>query len=290
MDPKNIRWSPVGWLIILAITATVVSGLGSIILLICQDQLKKSPEIALPILLSSGLISLLAILTITVAVLAALGLSDPNRAFGLPEGTIRAVIALSLILIFAIMSVFFYQILSKPPTTQTVLTKTQFADIPGKEIIFSKPVDGQPGFFEVQRVYPNESGDDFAKQLLTTISTLLVAVAGFYFGTRAVSVARGTAAPSRPLIRKLTPPNGNRGQEFPEAEILGDNFSSPKMVKLVLESKEAIEMTFGEILSSATRIKGKLNIPQSQETGSYALIVVNADGGEDRMVNAFTVT
>lgn len=291
MDAKNIKWSIVSWLIVLAILAVAISGLAGFILHTIPKHLQSEPEIALTILLFSGVVTFVAVLTITVSVLTALGLSNPRRAFGMPEGTIRAVIALSLILIFSIMSVFLYQTLRSPETTQTILTKAQFGEIPAKEIIFSRPADDQSEFFEVRRrLDPTESSDDFAKQLLTTISTLVVAVAGFYFGTRAVSVARGAEAPVQPVIRKLTPPEGKQGEEFPMAEILGKNFASPKTVKLVLESNESNEMTFGSVLSSATRIQGSLNIPAAQEKGTYALIVVNTDGGEDRLANAFTVT
>ena len=186
MNNKNVNWTRVVWLIGLSILVILLCVLAGYIL---PKEFQSNPEIGLTILLSAGLVCFVTALTITVAVLATLGLTDPGRAFGMPEGTIRAVIALSLILIFSIMSVFLYNTMRLPPTTQTtVLTKEQFDGLSTDEIIFSKPVDiGSERFFEVRRyIKPNPSGDDFAKQIITTISTLVVAVAAFYFGTRAV--------------------------------------------------------------------------------------------------------
>jgi hypothetical protein len=76
---------------------------------------------------------------------------------GLPEGSIRALIALGLILLFFILAVFLYA-----------------------DLLHGTP--GNPG--------PHGSaGVDIAKQLATTISTLVVAIASFYFGSSAVSQA-----------------------------------------------------------------------------------------------------
>jgi hypothetical protein len=39
---------------------------------------------------------------------------------------------------------------------------------------------------------PSQAQRDFSSQTLTTVSTLVVALAGFYFGTKAVSTAKST--------------------------------------------------------------------------------------------------
>jgi hypothetical protein len=121
---------------------------------------KLQAAVALPLLLMVGLGSLLMLLTVMVAVLDRFGLTDPRRAFGLPDGSMQAVIALSLVLIFVIASLYLYSDL--PPTgarVESQSTRDRF---------------------------------DFAKQLLTTVGTLAVAVAGFYFGARSVEAAQQT--------------------------------------------------------------------------------------------------
>jgi hypothetical protein len=118
--------------------------------------------IILPLLVVYGVVALLASLTVVAVVLAALNLSDPKGALGLPDGSVRALIALSLILIFTIVSVFLLW-------------------------------------------YPLANAQsDLAKQILTTVSTLVVAVAGFYFGSRAAE-ARGVSEQPSLSLRILKP-------------------------------------------------------------------------------------
>ena len=97
---------------------------------------------------------LLAVIGGIVAAFSALRLTNPQQALALPEGSIRAIIALILVLIFVVMA--FY------------LIETVFVD------------------------ETNEDARNVATQLLATVGTLVAAVAAFYFGTAAVTT--GTKA------------------------------------------------------------------------------------------------
>jgi len=88
-----------------------------------------------------------------------LQLNDKTEALGLPRGSIRAFIAIALILIFAIMSIYLYTAMST-----------------GK---------GTP------------ASADLAKQLVTTVSTLVVAISAFYFGSNSVQTATDSIAKLR---------------------------------------------------------------------------------------------
>jgi hypothetical protein len=133
-------------------------------------------EVILPILLVYGVVTLLVALAALVGILSSFGLTDRSGKFalGLPEGSIQAVIALILVLIFAITAVFLSTI----------------------------------------EIGPNGISEQFATQILTTAGTLAVAVAGFYFGTRAVETGAETtaraaevaAAPKR-SVRVVSPPS-----------------------------------------------------------------------------------
>lgn len=112
-------------------------------------------EVVLPILLIYGVVTLLVALAALVGILSSFGLTDRKFALGLPEGSIQAVIALTLVLIFAITAVFLSTL-----------------DIGGPDGVVT---------------------ERFATQVLTTTGTLAVAVAGFYFGTRAVETGAETA-------------------------------------------------------------------------------------------------
>jgi hypothetical protein len=151
------------WRLAGATAAMLILVLATLVALVWlgEDQ-KRFPDlrasVALPLLLLVGLGSLLLLLALLVAVLNSFGLTDKRHAFGLPDGSVQAVIALALILIFIIASLFLYSSLP----------------------------DGR-----IKAVDPNavQNKRELAQQLLTTVGTLAVAVAGFYFGTRSVETA-----------------------------------------------------------------------------------------------------
>ena len=107
----------------------------------------NTPYAGIAILVSAALIGLLLALAVVAVFFYGLSINDKNEALGLPRGSVRAVIALALILVFAIMSVYVY----------------------GSS-------DGQ-------------AAEDIAKQLITTLSVLVVAVSSFYFGSKSVEAA-----------------------------------------------------------------------------------------------------
>jgi hypothetical protein len=106
-------------------------------------------EIKLPLLVVAAVAGLLASLALVVAVFALYQLADKTYALGLPDGSVRAIIALLLIVLFSVTTVFL-----------TVRLQNAAAGAP---VV------------------------DFAKQILTILGTLMTAVASFYFGTRAVA-------------------------------------------------------------------------------------------------------
>ena len=272
------------------LASLAIVGIGAILAL-AMGWLKEAkawvPEIALTILLITGVSALILILALVVAMFAALNLSDSTQALGLPEGSIRAVIALSLILIFVITAVFLYgQLRDVGTATSTGLTQVQLDAIPQDEIVSiqAKDVNGET-FFDVERkVTTNDVSEDFAKQILTTVSTLVVAVAGFYFGSRSVATARGVVEPSSPVIRGITPNEGEQGEQY-DVEISGKNFQSPKAVKLIKDSEE---IAGTDVTWSATKINCKFDLGQ-HPAKTYELVVVNEDGGEDGLTEAFDV-
>lgn len=283
---KRNWWAVAGYLFlaslaIVGIAAIVATGMGWL-----KEREAFVPEIALTILLFAGIGGLLILLSFVVAVFAALNLSQRLHSLGLPEGSVRAVIALSLILIFAIQAVFLYGNLDTTRTSKGI-TQEQVNAIPPEQIVAiqAREVDGETVFDVSRRIEKNEASVDFAKQILTTVSTLVVAVAGFYFGTRAVAAAREAVELSRPVIRSIKPDEGNQGDEV-SIEIPGKGFQLPKTVKLIQGTDE---MPCESILSSDTTITGKLKIGKEDPTGKWELVVVNQDGGEDRLADAFEV-
>ncbi len=152
------------------------------------------------ILLVAGLVAVMLLLYLGTMILRTAGLASRKEALGMPAGSIRALIALSLILMFAIIGVtVLYSGMGGDPIESRGLTQAQVDQLENVQIISMNVVDpaASPGteqFNVTARPELSPVGHDFGLQLLTTVSTLVVAVAGFYFGTSAVSQGAKTAA------------------------------------------------------------------------------------------------
>ena len=66
------------------------------------------PEITLPVVAITGVVVLLGVLGLVAVGFSMVNLSDRTEALGLPPGSVRGVIALSLVVLFAILSVFLF--------------------------------------------------------------------------------------------------------------------------------------------------------------------------------------
>ncbi len=185
-DKKTNWYFVIGFLALGIITIMITSYiLGKALEVIPENRFL--PEVFLVLLLIGGVIALIVALSIMVAIHGALRLSTSNHALGMPPGSIRAVLGLLLILIFAITSVFYYRQLSEPPTVTILsLTQAQLATIPGNELVSVGPSESGEDLFDIERRIINDASDDYAKQTLTLLGTLITAVAGFYFGAKSV--------------------------------------------------------------------------------------------------------
>jgi len=183
------------------------------------DRMGATPAMGLPILAIFGIMILFGALALISTLFARLDLSDPNQALALPEGSIRAAIALALIVLFAIISIMLYQSVSKPYVI-TGLGEPEKSDMvrdPVNRVIAVVPercanspaVAGAAGAapsgvggaaekcapenlrFSVHvRQPPGQESTDLAKQLLILIGTLMTSVTSFYFASRATEPKR----------------------------------------------------------------------------------------------------
>lgn len=147
--------------------------------LIYADQPHYDPTIGMVFLVIFGVTLVIAVLTIASKTFLSTDLSCKDEALGLPAGSIRALIALSLIIIFAIMAIFMYNQLT--PTSLLI-------QIPGNQtFVFSNgtAITNPNGMTIMTEA--TQAQRDFSTQTLTTVSTLVVALAGFYFGTKAAT-------------------------------------------------------------------------------------------------------
>jgi hypothetical protein len=171
-----------------------------------MDRMDNVPAVGLPILAVFGIMILFGALALVSTLFARLGLADSAQALALPEGSIRAAIALALIVLFAIISIMLYQSISKPyvipglrdsekaalvkePTNRVLAVVPECATKP----VVTKVEDcAAPDLrYSVHlRQSPAQESTDLAKQLLILVGTLMTSVTSFYFATRAAELKR----------------------------------------------------------------------------------------------------
>lgn len=291
----NLEKQDVIWVAISIAIFLVLGVLLLFVYFVCININITTPEFLLSVLLVISVIALLVFLTFTSVIFKYLGLSDRTQSLGLPEGSVRAVIALSLILIFMISSLLLYERvdLHGNPSVENYIgiTQMQLDDIPKQEIAYIVRVkeENNETLFNAGRILEkSKTSEDIAKQIVTTMSTLVVAVAGFYFGSKAVAGVN-SGITTVPVIRSINPTEGRRDKEI-EFRIYGKNFELVKEVKLI---RDSIEIPCTDITSNSTMIACTLKIPNDPEgypAGKWTVVVINSDIGDDRLEGAFTVS
>lgn len=205
-------------------------------------------EIVLGLVVILGSCTLLYMLYLIALGFSLINLDDKTQALGLPDGSIRALIALLLILIWVILGIFLFSYVSG--LLNTKLTVSQ-------------------------------DGIKFAQTFYATMSTLVVALAAFYFGTNSVKVARGGfatgPAPMFGTIDSQDPaPWAGRNIAF---TITGNNFRSQPIQPLVKFMKNSTEVVATGIVSNDSKIFGYVLIPSTANAGDqWDIFIINPDG------------
>jgi hypothetical protein len=229
----------------------------SLMVIILSGFYTQVYELALGLIIVLGVCVLTVLLFLMAAAFNALGLSDDREALSLPQGSISAMIALLLILVWAIISIYVFRFVA----------------------FGSGGTNGGA----------SADGVKLAQQLFTTMSTLVVAISAFYFGTSSAAVTRRrqeTPTKSQPIIWKIDPNQGRQDTTDLSLSILGRNFRSPNTVQLVRDN-DTIDAT--EVFSSDTEIRCKIEIALNHKPGPWNLIVANGDGSQDQLDKAFQI-
>lgn len=193
------KYSAVTALVVSSIVTVVVLASAVLLLLRLEQSEKDSPEASLSLVFVAAAVVLILVVSALSIVLRRLGLVDGEEPMGLPRGSIRAVIALLLIMLFFIAAIFLFNSTRATPSSEsanrqlTGITAERLATIPTDSIRSSiQRVSGDSTLYDVV-LYPvglsTPTSDDLAKQLITTLSVLVTAVASFYFGANSVSGA-----------------------------------------------------------------------------------------------------
>lgn len=266
-----------------------------IVLLVCSlaygfralTQLGFKEQTQLPLLAIGGVILLILVLTIVSMVFSLLGLTNKDQAMGLPEGSIRSVIAISLIVLFAILAVFLYdgikygteyRIENLPDAARLQFIK----DHPAAENIQSlahKESPDSPPVYDLIYSSATPTSDDFAKQLLVLLGTLMTAVTSFYLGagtaTAASSQAASTSMPTVTGIDPITHSIGKDGATI-HLQVLGNNLNIITHAKIV---RGGIQRVGTNVRSNPTSVTCDIAVSQQTTPPDGPWDVVVDDGG-----------
>lgn len=179
--------------LIFSLLVLLFSG-GVLLFNILTNNIPAEIQVSLVIIL--GIIALMLLLFVVASGFQRLGLQNRTQPLGLPEGSIRAMIALVLIMVFIIFGIYLFRVVGTGNYAGPIrnLTAAEIGQMKNVGYIIPNTEVGNQGKYDVWlQTDLNADAIRLATQLATTVGTLLVAVAGFYFGSTAVAtgVAQG---------------------------------------------------------------------------------------------------
>ncbi len=249
-------------------------GLGYLIFAILHGS-----NLSLTTLALMGILALLGSLLVFTTVLHAVGLSNDQQALGLPDGSVRALLALALLGLFAILAA---AVLAGPsPHTLQGLTAEQVAEFvktnPEHLDVTTVQLANQPTTYTV-RVYPPAEYDDFSKQILTLVGTLMTAVISFYFGSSSppgsgTQTQAGGTAQQPPSPTGMTPPATPAAATDQIYAIAGTGLDTVARVEFVPAAGAPVAATI--ISTTATALSARVNLPAA---GTWSVRVATATG------------
>jgi len=176
--------------------------------------------VGLPVLAILGIMILLGTLSLVAMLFKQLELADPRQPLALPPGSMRATIALALIVLFAIFSITLYLSISNAGVPYTVsglreaernalvLATPSRVIVAEDDACASEAKDNCPKddrrYKVTLRAASSSEGIDFAKQLLVLVGTLMTSVTSYYFASRAGSETDKPAGPDAGAQRTVT--------------------------------------------------------------------------------------
>jgi len=200
-------------------------------------------ELLLGLAVTFGAGALLLMLFLIAIGFSALHLDDKTQALGLPSGSVRALIALLLIVIWVIVSIFLFTFVG--------------------------------GLYPSIRI--SQDGITFALAFYATMSTLVSALAAFYFGSSSAKPNQTQSKPAVPEISKIFPPKGAADTDL-TLTIMGKNFHPHALISFRRDGQATLNATVLSITD--TTIVCSITFPGAgtHSGDTWFVIVANPDG------------
>ena len=229
-------------------------------------------------------------LTLTAIVFGGLNLSDANEAFGLPSGSVRTLLAVGVMVLFAVFGLKFFadaqsqasllRVGEKPfeqievPVARLEAEMARYKQVPTLLVVVASPGRAAAGadaganaklnLYTLETRRPADAVDA-QKQLLTAIITLLTTVVGFYFGSKSAGDglrARNEGAPTDPKAQQRQQASLATDRDALEAQLKTDRETLARLRALPASSDGSDGEAAGKIataLAPALDLDGKLD-------------------------------
>ena len=256
------------------------------------------PEVALPMLAIVGVLVLLLALALVAIAFHVFGLSDQRQALALPEGSVRAVIALSLIVLFAVVSIYLYVSLSASGgiTQLNGVTRSEKDGIAAKfanekidvlyvlpnGVVNRDPKSDKAAYTIGFRRTSNSTAEDLAKQLFVLIGTLVTAVSSFYFGAKTATSAKSSAADSLGATPALNMTSFSptvwmvSSGPISGFSIAGTALGGAKSVRLAQQGQSDVVAT--NVVAASNLITCDFPVAASTPLGQWDIVVTDSNG------------
>jgi hypothetical protein len=248
----------------IAVTGAIVAGTILLILAVIFYQAGFSQLVDDETRLSAIVLLGFALTVIFMAVLAivysVLKVSNKDQALGLPEGSVRALLAFSLVLIFVCLAGFLFSAVNNQGArTLDIVHEPQLTELKNNFIVVAEQAKNKDGKLMYEQIpdptnptdptkhvddtahpiyrvtyYPKQTKDsvDFAKQIFTTLATIFVSVVSFYFGSSVTSSAVKAGA-----IAALGP-DGDKQLQASLTGALADSHNAQTAVTAATEARD----------------------------------------------------
>jgi hypothetical protein len=206
VGPDSIKASYAGWLGAGLVVVGLVAFVGTVAVT------GSSTPSSLAFAAMSGVV-LLSLTLIGIMVLTrAVGMTDGTQALGLPQGSIRALLAFALAIVFVSVASWTLGGLFDPMGPQVAKDSGSLDDVTkfltpyqsDRYIILESQPDSKTASATVylKREAPEKDVVDIAKQIVTISATVLVTIVGFYFGAKSTSDVAKTVNDSLTAARR----------------------------------------------------------------------------------------
>jgi hypothetical protein len=237
-----------------------------------------SDTISLPLIVIVGVAVLLIAIALVTFTFSVNGLSSARDALGLPDGSVRAIIALMLLVLFSIMAIFLYNGMGERRVlTLRHVSEQALNDMRSRVAVISSPKEDQaasPATYEVTYHEINSAADDIAKQLIVMLGTLVTAVAAFYFGSASVTSASAIILGQRlagPLVSSVSPSPIIASGQAQTLTLVGSNLGGIKKLHLEAKGQPDID-AIGPVDAKEGVLSTQINIPKDK-SGIWNVVV-----------------